>query len=206
MRKALSKYKRALILFAVIGSGAVLIVFVYFHFFSYNPVLKDAKWGMAIDSFNNVKVYYNGSVSNTNGRNKTNDGYNLGLKYQCVEFVKRYYFEHLNHKMPDSYGNAKDFFDVDIIDGAHNAKRDLTQFTNPSKTKPKVDDLIIFNGSAYNSYGHVAIVCKVADEGLTIIQQNPGSMAPSRVSIGLTQKEDHWEINNSHILGWLRKE
>lgn len=65
--------------------------------------------GQAIDSLNGVYFYYNGSVDNVVGRNTTADGYNLGLKYQCVEFVKRYYFEHFNHKMPNSYGHAKDF-------------------------------------------------------------------------------------------------
>jgi len=48
-------------------------------------------------------VYYNGSVGHVSGRNLVPDGYNPGLKYQCVEFVKRYYYQHLNHKIPDSY-------------------------------------------------------------------------------------------------------
>ncbi len=67
--------------------------------------------GKTLDSFNNVAVYYNGSVENIVERNTTPDGYNLGLKYQCVEFVKRYYYEYYHHKMPDSYGNAIDFYD-----------------------------------------------------------------------------------------------
>ncbi len=49
--------------------------------------------GQQIDSLNGVYVYYNGSIDNVIGRNTTADGYNLGLKYQCVEFVKRYYYE-----------------------------------------------------------------------------------------------------------------
>lgn len=49
--------------------------------------------------------------------------YNIGLKYQCVKFVKRYYYEHLNHKMPDSYGHEKDFFDNTIADGQLNKKQ-----------------------------------------------------------------------------------
>ena len=64
--------------------------------------------GDEIDSFNGVVVYHNGSVRHVEGRRVIN-GYNVGLKYQCVEFVKRYYLEHLNHQMPDSYGHAKAF-------------------------------------------------------------------------------------------------
>ncbi len=196
---------RSFILFTFIASIS-MIAFIYFRFSYFIPAAQDPKWGMAIDSFNNVKVFYNGEVSTTNGRNKTEDGYNLGMKYQCVEFVKRYYYEHLHHKMPDSYGNAKDFFDSDLKDGDYNAKRNLMQYSNPSKTKPVEDDLIIFDGHIGNSYGHVAIVCEATDDHLTIIQQNPGSTAPSRVSISLKKEGDQWQINNSRILGWLRKE
>ncbi len=46
--------------------------------------------GQEIDQLNGVQVYYNGGVDTVTGRNTTPDGYNLGLKYQCVEFVKRY--------------------------------------------------------------------------------------------------------------------
>ncbi len=92
----------------------------------------DPNFGKIVDSLNGVYVYYNGSVSNVSGRNKSTDGYNIGLKYQCVEFVKRYYYEFLNHKMPDSYGHAVDFFDLTLHDSTYNSKRDLIQFTNNS--------------------------------------------------------------------------
>ncbi|SUD83261.1 Uncharacterised protein [Stutzerimonas stutzeri] len=54
------------------------------------------------------------------GGNLSKDGYNLGLRYQCVEFVKRYYFERHGHRMPDTYGHAKSFFDPSLGDGALN--------------------------------------------------------------------------------------
>ena len=69
------------------------------------------KVGQALDSLDGVKVYYNGGVDHVLERNVTKDNYNLGLKYQCVEFVKRYYYEHSNHKMPKAYGHAKNFLD-----------------------------------------------------------------------------------------------
>jgi surface antigen len=162
--------------------------------------------GQKIDSLNGVYVYYNGSIGNVSGRNTAPDGYNIGLKYQCVEFVKRYYYQHLHHKMPDASGNAKDFFDATLSDGQKNLKRNLTQFSNPSLSKPKADDLIIMEGSLTNSYGHVAIVSKVTDTEIEIIQQNPGPHAKSRVRIELLNSNNHWMINNDRVLGWLRKE
>lgn len=139
------------------------------------------------------------------GRN-TVDGYNLGLKYQCVEFVKRYYYKHLQHKMPDSYGHAKDFFDKTLRDGQKNKPRGLTQYTNPSQTKPKINDIIIFDGTVFNRYGHVAIISNVTDNEIEIIQQNPGQFGKSREQITLIGINGKWKINNGRILGWLRKE
>ncbi len=164
------------------------------------------KVGQILDSLNGVKVYYNGGVLNTCGRNLTADNYNLGMKYQCVEFVKRYYYEHLHHKMPDSYGNAKDFFDSKIKDGDKNRKRDLIQYTNSSITKPKVSDLIVFSPSFFNKFGHVAIISKVSDNQIEIIQQNPGPYGKSRVKLTLQEKDKLWRINDPKTLGWLRKE
>ncbi len=60
--------------------------------------------GDQLDALDGVAVYYNGAVNHVKERNVTSDGYNIGLRYQCVEFVKRYYYQHYHHKMPDSYG------------------------------------------------------------------------------------------------------
>jgi len=161
--------------------------------------------GQKIDSLNNVIVFYNGGVDNVEQRN-TKDGYNLGLEYQCVEFVKRYYYEHLNHKMPDSYGHAKSFYLNSIKDGKLNTQRNLTQFTNPSSYSPKQSDLIIMEGSLFNRYGHVAIISKVNENSIEIIQQNPGPFSGSREQFELlNDKNDKWLINNNRVLGWLRK-
>lgn len=159
--------------------------------------------GKIIDSFNNVSVYYNGNPMNVNGRNLTKDGYNLGLKYQCVEFVKRYYFEHLNHKMPDSYGHAKDFYNSSLEDGRINKERDLLQFQNSSSSKPKVNDLLIFKGSLLNKFGHVAIISKVSDNMIEIVQQNV--FLTTREEYDLGYQNQKWKIDDSQILGWLRK-
>ena len=72
--------------------------------------------GEVIDSYNGINVYYNGDQANVIGRSVTHDNYNLGLKYQCVEFVKRFYYIHYGHKMRDSYGHAKDLFDTSLPD------------------------------------------------------------------------------------------
>lgn len=168
--------------------------------------IKQIEIGQEVDNLNGVAVYYNDKVSTVVGRNLTNDGYNLGLKYQCVEFVKRYYYEHLNHKMPETYGHAKDFFDTRLADGQKNGPRNLTQYKNPSKSKPKVNDLLVFDKTIFNPYGHVAIVSKVTDNKIELIQQNSGPRGRSRETIRLTYKDGNWKINSGLILGWLWKD
>jgi len=160
--------------------------------------------GQAIDSLHGVVVYYNGSVSHSGDRNVSADGYNIGIKYQCVEFVKRYYYQHLHHKMPNSYGNAIDFFDRKIADGGWNIDRGLLQFSNGSITTPKESDLIIFSATDSNPYGHVAIVSSVENDELEIIQQNPGASASSRKKMTLKKENGKWTIENHRIVGWLR--
>jgi hypothetical protein len=162
--------------------------------------------GDKVDSLNGVYVYYNGPVSNISGRSWTPDKYNLGLKYQCVEFVKRYYYEHLKHKMPDSYGHAKDFYDIKVKDGAINSTRDLLQFKNPSKSKPKPNDLLIFDKTSFNEYGHVAIISIVEDDRIEIVQQNPGPFGSSRITMKLEYNGSQWNLENPQVLGWLRKQ
>lgn len=173
---------------------------------SQNPSLStDPKIGDTIDNLNGVYVYYNGPERNVVKRNVAADGYNLGLQFQCVEFIKRYYYEYLNHKMPDSYGHAKDFFNSRLKDGALNPARNLLQFRNPSSSQPQVSDILIYAPTTSNEFGHVAIVSKVGKDSIEIIQQNPGPEVDSRETYNLKNKDGYWHIENSRIQGWLRK-
>ncbi len=158
-----------------------------------------------VDEFNGVKVYYNGQVGNVYGRNTTADGYNLGLRYQCVEFAKRYYYEYFDHKMPNSYGHAKDFFDRSLNDGAYNKARDLKQYKNNGRHKPKKNDLLVYGATPYNGFGHLAIITNVNQNSIGIIQQNPGLGNPTRETIPMSTSNGRFKIEYQYILGWLRK-
>lgn len=195
----MKKYSIRFLLVIVVLCFPLYWVFTHINF---NPA---HNVGDVIDEFNHVKVYYNGGMNNVTGRNLTADGYNLGLKYQCVEFVKRYYYEFYHHKMPEARGNAKDFYDANIPSGQLNPARDLLQFTNGTE-KPQIGDLVIFKGHFLNPYGHVAIISNVTDNQIEIIQQNPGPFTASRVTYPLSLEYNHqWRIQNSRIVGFLRK-
>lgn len=195
--------RKKLIIILVLILLVLIGILVFKKVETFNPN-KHYVVGQKLDSLNGVYVFYNGGVGHVGERNTSKDGYNIGLKYQCVEFVKRYYYQYYKHKMPDSYGNAKDFFDASIKDATLNTKRDLIQCTNPSQLKPLVGDLVIFDGHVGNSYGHVAIISQVKNKEVEIIQQNPGPFAPSRVVFNFDSTTKGFYINHERLLGWLR--
>jgi len=169
------------------------------------PSAVEPEIGSVVDRYNGVEVFFNGAISHSAGRNLSADHYNIGIRYQCVEFVKRYYFQKLGHKMPDAYGHAKDFFDVRVPDGALNPSRGLLQFTNPSATKPQEEDIIVLAPTGQNPYGHIAIIAAVAEDEIEIVQQNPGPEVPSRVKYPYSKDDGRYQIQNQRVLGYLRK-
>jgi len=158
--------------------------------------------GKVLDSYKGVDVYYNGDeYSQNHGKNYNKDGYYYGYKWQCVEYIKRFYYEAKNHKMPDVYGNAKDFFDDNVDNGKVNEKRGLIQYKNGEDEKPKSDDILIFTDT---TYGHIVIVSEVGDNFIEVIQQNMGSLARDRFE--LIYKEGKYFVGGKRVpAGWLRK-
>ena len=159
--------------------------------------------GVKLDEFQGVAVYANGvDYLQSHGRNYSKDGYYYGKKWQCVEFIKRYYYDKLNHKFPDLYGHAKDFWDLTAAHGKYNKKRDLTQYYNDNNEKPKVGDLMCF---PFSGYGHVAIVSKVTDSSIEVIQQN--IKGKTRDNYLLIFKDGKYSMTNGakKPIGWLRK-
>ena len=125
--------------------------------------------------------------------------YYYGKKWQCVEFIKRYYFDYYQHQMPNGYGNAKDFFDDKIKDGELNKERGLIQYTNGSSFTPMVGDILIFGGK----YGHVAIVVNVTADEVEVIQQNI-YMSPRETFKLIVNNGTYTIGENRKPEGWLR--
>lgn len=158
--------------------------------------------GQEIDMFKGVPVYCNGiDYEQSHGTNYSSDGYYYGNKWQCVEYVKRYYYLVKDHRMPDVMGNAKDFFDPHTPQGKLNQRRGLVQYRNGGEVKPQIDDLVVFTNS---KYGHVAIITSVSSDTVEIIQQNVVAMP--RQNLKLQVKAGHYYIGNGkQPAGWLRK-
>lgn len=184
----------------------VSAIVIYFIFFSrtYPPYLVMHAWsiGDSLDSHNGVVVYSNGAnYPKSYGKHYTSDSsYYYGKKWQCVEFVKRYYYDHLHHKMTDGFGHAKDYFNPEVEHGKLNKQRGLLQFYNGRDEKPQPDDLLVYGGK----YGHVAIVTRVSDGEVEVIQQNI-FMHP-RETFPLIFNNGTYTIGDKKKPeGWLRK-
>jgi surface antigen len=140
------------------------------------------------------------AYSENHGESHSEDGYYYGYKWQCVEYVKRFYYEDLGHTMPDVYGHAKDFFDENVEHGKLNEKRDLIQYRNGEDEKPKADDLLVFTDT---TYGHVVIITEVGENYIEVVQQNMG--ATSRDKFDLEYKDGKYFIGGKRVpAGWLR--
>ncbi|ACO86064.1 CHAP domain-containing protein [Clostridium botulinum] len=163
---------------------------------------KENSIGDVLDSYKEVNVFYNGNNYGENhGKSYSKDGYYYGYKWQCVEYVKRFYYKAKDHKMPDVYGNAKDFFDINTEQGHLNKRRGLIQYRNGENEKPKVDDLLVFTDTEFE---HVVIVTEVGNDYIEVIQQNIGSS--SRDKFTLKYKNKKYFIGGKRSpAGWLRK-
>lgn len=167
-------------------------------------ILRDKKIiGREIDSYKNIKVYYNGIIyTKAYGKNYSEDGYYYGQKWQCVEYIKRFYHQEKQHKMPDVYGNATDFFDSDVKQGELNKRRNLVQYKNGGNVKPCSDDLIVFTDT---KFGHVAIVTEVTANYVEVIQQNVYGKTRKRYEL-LIKDGGYYVGTKRKPAGWLRKE
>jgi surface antigen len=197
MRKVnMRKMKKNFIVAVVIIVAVVLTGLALFYF------LDSRKIGKKIDSYKGVDVYYNGLIyTKTFGKNYSKDGYYYGLKWQCVEYVKRFYYDAKNHRMPEVYGHAKDYFDKNVPQGGINKQRNLLQYRNGEDEKPQVDDLLVFNDT---KYGHVAIIIEVGKDYIEVIQQN--ILGRPRQRHVLKNLSGKWFVGEEKMpSGWLRK-
>ena len=105
--------------------------------------------------------------------------------------------------MPDSYGHAKEFFDTRLADTQYNPKRDLYQFTNGSEYRPLPGDILVFDGSQKNPFGHTGIVTVSKGSKCEIVQQNTGMK--SRELFKVQELNGKFFVMDKDVLGWLRK-
>ena len=169
-------------------------------FLSPNMNIKEYQCGDVVNELEGIPIYYNSGLHSCGeGRHMNDDGtYSYGMKWQCVEFVRRFYKQYFDHAMPEKYGNAIDYFDFQLKHGEINQKRALRQFQNGGSEKPQKYDLLVCNYPL--KYGHVAIIAEVGTNYIVVAQQNT-SEAFQRME--LKNEDQQWTILED-CAGFLR--
>jgi surface antigen len=158
--------------------------------------------GNILDEHLGVPVYENGFMfQKSHGKSFAADGYYYGQKWQCIEYVKRFYREALKHEMPNVWGHARNFFDNELGDSGFNEERGLLQFRNGSEHPPQINDILVFQDT---QYGHVGIVTRVEYHSVEIIQQNIFGQPRQRFTVTCVD-EKHYIQAPRLAAGWLRK-
>ena len=160
--------------------------------------------GSVLDEYNGVEVYFNSIPFTSKGKSLAEDGYVFGEKYESLEFVKRYYYEHYGYRLPESVESTEELFNSSLEDGERNSKLGLIQYSNPSGYPIKEGDIIIFTPNFYNPDGHIAIVSKVDSKEIEIVQQN--CWKSTRRVLNIEKKENSWYyIEDERGIGRLQK-
>jgi len=119
-----------------------------------------------------------------------------GDRYQCVEYVKRFYSVALGFDTSGWTGNANTYYQTAQAKG-------LRQFANGGPVPPSPDDIVVFEGGAA---GHVAIVTAVTQTQVDIIEQNWSFTGMAKLVLNSTG--GHYTLFRSGskyvVLGWLR--
>lgn len=119
------------------------------------------RFGVTTGSYNSVPAYSNCHYTYFSGQPNSYSGYTTGYKWQCVEYVARYFKAAFNKKIAG--GNANTYC------GNASAKGLKKSDNGKTSDKPQPGNVICSNGG---SYGHCAIVRKVGSDYVEVIEQN----------------------------------
>jgi len=133
------------------------------HFSTYSVVPSDkVDYGYYVGEFSSVEAKSNGSTGYVSNEYNSYNDYNTGMKWQCVEYVNRYYLQIYSKQIRIAGRNANDYYQ-------NATERGLVAYPNDGSEPPQVGDIIV---SEYGSTGHVAIVREVNADKIYVIQQN----------------------------------
>jgi surface antigen len=159
------------------------------------------KTGDIVTTYRTIPVYSNGdNYTLSYGKHYSENEYYYGQKWQCVEFVKRFYHNAFNHQMPSVWGHAKGYYDPTVLHGKLNKDRGMVQFKNGGDTSPQPDDLLVFD---FAPFGHVSVISAVKETEIEVVQQN---IAGKPRQIYRLEKIDglFTIVAKSKPVGWLR--
>lgn len=178
----------------------------------FGTLLGYAPGGIAIYSSDYSTIDENEYTDDSAMRSYVNGEY-MGMKWQCVEFARRFLYINYGLVFTD-VGMAYEIFSLRFLRQVVNDKiLPLYAFANGSCQAPIAGSLLIWQkGGEFQETGHVAIITQIIDKKVMIAEQNV-TFAPLplgqqwtreltlHVKDGCYTIEDTFE--DSEILGWM---
>ena len=136
------------------------------------------------------------------------DGTYTGIKWQCVEYARRWLL--VNKGVV--YGDvdiAADIWGLDYVTRVKDERKfKMSAYPNGNENLPKVGDLLIY-AKAYLKTGHVAVISKVdpASKTVQVIEQNYNNTKWAHKysrSIPYVKNDDKFWLLDAYLLGWKR--
>jgi len=157
-------------------------------------------FGTQVGEYNGVTAYSNYEIDYVSDEYNYVDAYNTGMKWQCVEYVNRYYYIVYGMEIRIPGTNAEDYYDTA-------SDRGLVAYPNGDTTSPQPGDVLCSNGG---TLGHVAIVREVEGDSLHVIHQNwANTEADNDKTISMSVSDGHYTVSGFSgsypVQGWLRK-
>lgn len=131
------------------------------------------------------------------------DNHYCGLKWQCVELIRRYLIIKYNISF-QQIDNAYEIFNLDHFYYLKtNKKIKIYKIPNGSLESPKVGSILVWS-KEYKGTGHVAIVTDIKNDHIKIIEQNWNNKKwRKNYSRKIPYIYHHGFYMNEDILGWI---
>jgi surface antigen len=125
-----------------------------------------------------------------------------GDRYQCVEFVSRFYSQALHVDTSTWSDGASAYWRSPAAKG-------LIAFPNgATPVKPALNDIMFFAPFGDDTAGHVAIVQSVTDSMVVLVEQNYRCSGTITLSLSQDPKSGAWTVgprpSKQTVKGWLR--
>lgn len=163
-----------------------------------------------INSIYFFNSYIPGKIINFDHYNINNIYY--GVKYQCVELIRRWLIHRYNLTFPN-INTAYDMFDLSYLINIYtNEQVKWISVNNCSNIKPIIGSIIIWDKKGiFKQTGHLAIIINIIDNYIYIVEQNNENIkwsvkSPWSRKLLLTFNNNIYTIHdkNEYILGWKK--
>ena len=95
-----------------------------------------------------------------------------GIKWECVEYVRRWYIKIFNITFP-SIKDAVDIWNIPYAyDPVTKKKFRFDSIMNGTNAEPVVGDILVFTQNEFYPYGHVAIITRLTQDYVYLAEQN----------------------------------